>query len=304
MSGTTPSIASFPAASSGIVGNISQNVAAASRRIKLESDRWPVLPSASASGPVAEVIHSDVVVGRNVETWEEMTCGEYSAPLFCMNYFIDVIHRVRRVRSHKVSVGKQTARFGPLLEEDKDIADGLKLVWPGTIMDAMQTAEKLSLVYKDQNHAICRTDGKMATDVFLQLLYRNHADGIIRTLQYWDEVYKHFLELNFEVPDNDPILNSQPPEIWIASSGGRGITAGKKGCPSFASSSTRKDLPVVYIGGGKKDTPENRALAAIHLRSVSACISTAICNPACTCVSANDSGDSCSPGRREWFEYT
>ena len=268
--GNGPSITSFPAASSTVVGNISQNVTAASRRIKLQSDRWPLLSSASSSGPVAEVIRADVIVSRNVETCNAITSGEYMARLVTMNYVVDVTHRVRRGRSRKTQASsRQTVRFGPLLEDDKEGGGGLKLVPPGTLMDAMQTAERL-LVYKDQNHAICRTEGELVADVFLQLLYRNDSLGILGTLLNWKRVINHFESLKWNIPPDDALLNSLPPEIWIASSGGGGITAGEKGCPSFASSRARKDLPDVYIPGGKRDTPENRALDSVYLRKVSA----------------------------------
>jgi hypothetical protein len=70
------------------------------------------------------------------------------------------------------------------------------------------------------------------------------------------------------IDDDDPWLSMQPPEIWFTSSGGGGVTAGEKGCPSFSSTRLNKDAPDAFIAGRQKDTVENRALDSVSWRNV------------------------------------
>jgi hypothetical protein len=102
-------------------------------------------------------------------------------------------------------------------------------------MDAMQTAESLSLTYKDQNHSVCHTNDKQVSDIFLQKLYRNAITGILQTVDFWVEAKEYYNDCGGVIEDGNPFLDQQPPKIWYMSAGG-GVTASEKGCPSFASS--------------------------------------------------------------------
>lgn len=267
--GAATSVSSFPGISSSLVGNICQNVVAADRRLQLGKDQWPALRSASAKGEIAEILRSGLILSKNRETWETVTSGPYMERLIPLNYVVDVSQKVSKARSGKVSTGVERIRFGPLLDDDPEEEGQLKLVWPGTCMNAMQVAESLSLTFKDQNHSICRTDSRLVADISLQLLYRNDVTGIVKTLNFWRDARIRYENCSSNIHDDESFLGLEPPEIWFASAGGGGITAGSKGCPSFASSRARKDLPDGYIGGGKKDTPLNRALDSVFLRKVS-----------------------------------
>jgi hypothetical protein len=152
----------------------------------------------------------------------------------------------------------ETIQFGPLLQEVADLERGaLELVWLGIVMDAiMQTADSLSLTYNDQNHSVCHTNDKKVSDIFLQKLYQNAVTGILQTVNFWVEAKKYYDDCGGVIEDGDPFLDHQLPKIWYTSAGGGRVTAGEKGCPSFALSWTRKDAPDAYIGSSKKDTPD------------------------------------------------
>jgi hypothetical protein len=157
--------------------------------------------------------------------------------------------------------------FGPLLD-DKGDGSTLKLVWPSTIFDAQQTTKQLSLMYKDQKHSICHLDPRLNSDIFLQLWYRNDVEGFTKTISFWQDAKRYFDECGGVIDDDDPWLSMQPPEIWFTSSGGGGVTAGEKGCPSFSSTRLNKDAPDAFIAGRQKDTVENRALDSVSWRNV------------------------------------
>jgi hypothetical protein len=228
-----------------------------------------VQPRAKAGGPITKILQSDLQISKNNKTWELLMSGPYLERLICHNFVVDVSQPAKKQNLSQVSTAQETIRYGPLVEEDTESEGSLKLVWPGVAMDAMQTAESLSLTYKDQNHSVCRTNDKKVSDVSLQKLYWNDITGIIATLDYWVKAKKHYDDVSGEIEDDDSFLDDRPPNIWFGSASGGGVTAGEKGCPSFASSHARKDAPDAYTGGGKKDTPENRALESVGRRGVS-----------------------------------
>jgi hypothetical protein len=187
--------------------------------------------------------------------------------LIDMNHYVQVSQQVKKERKGKVVTNTEKIHFGPLLD-DKGDGSTLRLVWPSMLFDAQQTAEQLSLTYKDQKHSICRLDPRLNSDIFLQLLYRNDVEGIAATISFWQDAKRYFDERGGRIDDDDPWLDKQPPEIWFASSGGGGVTAGEKGCPSFSSTRLTKDAPDAFIAGGRKDTVENRALDSVSRRNV------------------------------------
>jgi len=104
--------------------------------------------------------------------------------LIAMNLYVQVKQHVKKERSGNVFIAMENVNFGPLLEHDSN-EDGLKLVWPSMVMNAKQTAESLSLSYKDQNRAVCRNDPRLTSDMFFIELYRNDVKGIIDTIEFW-----------------------------------------------------------------------------------------------------------------------
>ncbi len=99
MGGTLSSIASFPGVSSSLTGTIGQDIVAASHRIKLPKDQWPVQTRAKAGGPIAKILCSDLQVSKNVKTWEMMMLGPYLECLILQKNIVDISMAVKKQKS-------------------------------------------------------------------------------------------------------------------------------------------------------------------------------------------------------------
>lgn len=169
-------LAAFPGIGSSFVGAARPDVAGASRRIKLKSDRWPVHSLAQHGSDIARILHSDIQVLIDCKTWEILASAPILKRLMSeQQHFIIVKQEVKTVPSASTtkedSVVIEHIQFGPLLEES---SEGLmSLVAPLTVFGARQTAACLHLVHKDQNHSICRNDPRLLSDVLLSLLVHN-----------------------------------------------------------------------------------------------------------------------------------
>jgi hypothetical protein len=81
------SISSFPSASSSLCGTISQDVNAASLRIKLPLDSWPIQDCSKARGLIAKILCSGLKISANKETWELVTSATSCTKMMCVWLF-------------------------------------------------------------------------------------------------------------------------------------------------------------------------------------------------------------------------
>lgn len=264
-------VSSFPGVGAA-VGGSGQDVARASRRLKLPSDRWPVHPSAKLGSDIAKLLRGGVQVSIDRPTCDILSSADLLERLMKdHHHYVIADHKVvndETSTSQKSSVRTERVQFGPLLARTSS-SDGdccMELVPPLSVYDSRQTAAGLHLVHKDQNHAICRKDPRLISDFKAALWQRNDVKGITEHLDWWSDVLKDIKEGNIDT--DDPRLDQHGPSFFIGSSGGSPLTAAQKGCPSFGSSVLSKDSPDGFLPGGQKDTAENRALASIAPRKV------------------------------------
>jgi len=148
-----------------LIGTIGHDIVAAECHLKLDSDHWSVWKHARNDGTIAQLLCSGYRMTLNRDTWEVLSSGPVMKRLTAMNLYVKVKQHVKKERSGNVSVAVEDVNFGPLLDHDSK-TEGLKLVWPSAIMNAKQTAESLSLPYKDQNHAVCQNDPRLTSNIF------------------------------------------------------------------------------------------------------------------------------------------
>lgn len=242
------------------------------KRISLPSDRWPVHSSARQDGHVADLLRSSYVFSVDRKTWEVLSSKEFLGRLVQKCMYVLVDQKVKPSDKEEQGKEQQTERvqFGPLLSRSESSTAGgggeMELVWPSTTFGARQTADRLSLMNKDQNHEVVRPDQRLASDIFLWKLNRNDTPGLIAAIRWWQQRRNEYEKRDGIIDEDDPLLDETPPEFWYGNSGGGSITAGEKGCPSLGSAKADKNAPNGFMAGGQKQTTENQVLDSVYFR--------------------------------------
>jgi len=246
----------------------------ARRRIHLPSDRFRPHKSARRDSDVGKLFRECYYISIDRHTWEILASYEYMTRSIAMRNHLFVDVQLKRKTRTKPAV-KERVMHGPLLAPSADGNEGvLELVRPGTVYDASDAASGLSLFHKTQRRGFVRTEhAAVVADVYIQFLYRNGVRAFVDYVRFWqagmelvNNAIKRMSEGTPVTPHEIRQLEKKAPRFWIGSNGGGSVLAGQKGCPRLDSDLASKEMPDAYAGGGRKNTPQNRALESVFYR--------------------------------------